>query len=933
MIERTFRKRPRCLIVTFEAVSCGSERVAVALSRRAWPGWAAAIAGFLVFAAFGSAAVLLYTVLQGEQAARRAQSAAFATARARDALASLDDVALDLASFLGRAPAIDADRFVETVATVVQDAPAEPAIRGVALVVELQRPSPFALAPAGTGPRGAWPYGAADRASRMVFAWPPAAAPRIRGYDLRTDPAHRDAARRAIASGRPRASGFVVLTQDQDRETGGGPYDTLLVTPLRGPTTIELAGARLEPVRALVAIEVAVEPLFADVRAVGTAGDRRPRVAAAPARGADGVVVRRIVFIDPRTSAPATADRAAAIPVAGLDLEIPLGPPGDVARVPPLLAAAPVALTGVVAGCGVALFTARLQRARRFQAVDAERSRALYELATEAAGLGFWSVDSARAAIDLDARMARLADVGTDATTCAFDDFLARVHPEDRAALGELMTVGGEGGRAFRLEYRLRARDGDWRWLETFGRARRDPGDGRLRVLGLTSEVTRRRRAQDELQRMAMEDALTGLANRHRFQACLRPELAQGARVALILLDLDNFKDVNDIHGHPAGDALLREVAGRLSAGARPVDLVARLGGDEFALLLRDCPDRTTALEHACAMLATVAEPVRGDHWELHPTASAGVAFAPEDARDGDNLLRFADVALYRAKAVGPNVARLYSRTFGDELETRRRLEAKLRRDVLAERLEVHVQPVVDLASRATVGAEALLRWHAEGLGPVSPATFVPVAESCGLMPALERFVLREACRAAAGWPHRPDGGTRGVAVNVSSALWHSGGCFFEAVQAALGDSGLAPERLTLEVTETAVGRAEEDRLCVDVLGRLRRHGIRISIDDFGTGHSNLTRLRRLGFDEIKIDRQFVAGIERDPDDAAVVRAVVGLGRALGLDVVAEGIERADQARFLAGLGCRTAQGFYFARPMPLAEFTQVLQAEHLAVG
>jgi len=908
----------------------------VSLSRHLWPGWPAAIAGCAVCAAFVATSVLLYAVLDDEQATRREQSAACAAERVRDVLASLENVAADLATLLAQAHRLDADRFAATVTTVVNGAPGEAAIRGVALATEMRRPLPppfSAAAPDTTPTLGVWPASGAERAFPAVFAWPPPAAPRIRGYDLWTDPARRDAAARALASGRPRASEFVVLTQDQDPRTGAGPYGTLLLAPIDGPVVLEVAGAGVKPVRALVAIGVSIEAVFAELFAAGATGAERPRLVAAPVRGADGASVRRIVVSDrPSAAAPAAA-WTTTIGFAGLGLDVQLGPPRDVHRALPLLAAAPIALAGVVLGGGVTLFTARLHRARRTHAVRAERSRALYELATEAAALGLWSIEGGRSVIRFDARMARLTELGLTATTCPLERFLARVHPEDRDDLAAAMTSSAGASGAFRLEFRLRRRDGGWRWLETFGRARRDPDHGRACVLGLTSDVTRRRRAQDELQRMAMEDALTGLANRHRFQARLGPELDRGEPSALVLLDLDNFKDVNDIHGHPAGDALLREVASRLRDRAPPPDLVARLGGDEFALLWRGCRDRAAALEQARAVLAAVAAPVRIDHVELHPTASAGVALAPDDARDGDTLLRFADVALYRAKAVGPNVARLYSRTFGDELEARKRLEARLRRDVLAERLEVHVQPVVDLASRDTVGAEALLRWHADGVGPVSPAVFVPVAESCGLMPTLERFVLREACRAAARWPWRDDGRARGVAVNVSSALWHSGGCFFEAVETALGDSGLAPERLTLEVTETAVGRAEEDRLCVDVLGRLRERGIRISIDDFGTGHSNLTRLRRLGFDEIKIDRQFVAGIERDADDAAVVRAVLGLGRALGLEVVAEGIERPEQARFLAGLGCRTAQGFFFARPMPLADFARGLELETDAVA
>jgi diguanylate cyclase (GGDEF)-like protein len=905
------------------------ENIAVSLSRRSRPVGSAVIAGCVIGAAFVATAILLYAALAERQAALRQQRAAFAVERAREALASVENAAVDLARLLQHLGRIDAKGFAATVVPVVEGTPAEAAIGGVALVTEVPRPPSFGAAAPGAAPRWIWPPSAPERAFSAVFAWPPSAAPRLRDDDLWNDPVRRDATRRALASGQPRASDILVPTQDAEVGSDEGPDSTILVYPIDGSVVLEMDRGLLMPRRALVAIEVSVEAILADGFTADSSGGQGPRlIAGSASRPDDGAVLHPIAFGDRVEAEPAVSAATTRIAFGGLELDILLAPPSGVERAVPLLAATPVVLVGLILGCGVTCLTGRLYAARRLHAVRAARSRALYQLASEAATLGSWAIPDARGALVLDARMARLAGIGDVATTWPIERFLARVHPDDRPALAAAMAPRRTAAEIFRVAFRLGDDDGGWRWLETVGRTRRVPDSGHADVLGLAGDVTRRRHAEDELRRMAMEDALTGLANRRRFQACLRPRLDPGETVALVLLDLDNFKDVNDIHGHAAGDALLREVAARLRRQAPPPHLVARLGGDEFALLLGDCGDRATALARARAALAVIAAPVRVDYVELHPTASAGVALAPEDTSDGENLLRFADVALHRAKLVGPNVARLYTRTFGDELEARKRLEARLRRDVLAERLEVHVQPVVDLATRSTVGAEALLRWQPEGMEPVSPGVFVPVAESCGLMPTLERYVLRRACCAAARWPRYGDGRSRRVAVNVSSALWHSGGCFFEAVKAALDDSGLEPERLTLEVTETAVGRAEEDRLCADVLGDLRERGIRISIDDFGTGHSNLTRLRRLGFDEIKIDRQFVAGIERDADDAAVVRAVLGLGGALGLDVVAEGIERPEQAHFLARLGCRTAQGYLFARPMPLAEFAHVLEME-----
>jgi len=898
--------------------------------RRASHRWLPSLTGGAVLAAFVATALFLYTVVEREQTMRRAQAAAFAAELAREALASLEDVGRDLAVLISDRQPLDADAFAETVATVVEGSPAAPAIRGIALVAETRYPlpPPFTAERTDDGALKVWPQAEAGPAFPAVFAWPPAVASRVVGYDLWTDAARRRAAAGALGTGEPRASEFVVLTQDRDPQTGEGPYSTLLITPFASPLALTVGDATFEAPRALVAIGVSIEAFFCEAATGGP--DPGPRSVLGPTRGPNGERLRDIVFADVADGANVEVIDRFVVPFGGLELEMAVTATGSLADALPMLSAAPVALAGVVAGGGMAALTGRLQRARRSDARNAARSRALYELATEAAALGLWTVEAGDAEVVLDARMAELVD----APAGSLDGFLSMVHPDDRAGLRRAMTCRRAEAEAFRVEFRLQRRDGAWRWLETFGRAQIDPIDGRSRVLGLTSDITARRMAQEELRRMALEDPLTGLANRHRFQEYLDRVEPDAGPCALALIDLDAFKEVNDTRGHPAGDALLQAVAGRLRALiVEPADVVARIGGDEFALLLRGCGDRGTALQRAEAAIAAISAPLALEFGELHPTACAGVAIAPTDAATGEALLQCADVALYRAKANGPNVARGYTASFGAELAARKELEARLRRDVLEERLELHLQPVVDLRTWTTVGAEALLRWPAGEEGWVPPSTFVPVAESCGLMPALERFVLAEACALAARWPARQGGDAPRLAVNVSAALWRDGESFLAAVEQALAISGLPPSRLTLEVSETSIASHEDDTRGLDVLNRLRAQGVRIAIDDFGTGYANLIRLRRLGVDEIKIDRTFVTGIGDEADAAAVVQAVIGLGHALALDVVAEGVETAEQARFLANLGCDVAQGYFFAGPMRPADFQLALAREVAAAG
>ncbi len=424
--------------------------------------------------------------------------------------------------------------------------------------------------------------------------------------------------------------------------------------------------------------------------------------------------------------------------------------------------------------------------------------------------------------------------------------------------------------------------------------------------------------AKGRLREMASTDALTGLANRPALRRRLEEALADGplsGDAALLLLDLDRFKEVNDTMGHPVGDAVLREVARRLQ-GRVANGVVARLGGDEFAVV---CPAKDDVEALAKGLVASLSQPYDHDGRQAVIGASIGIALAPDDGEEPERLLRRADVALYVAKAQGRGTARFYRADMDERRETRRRLEADLQAAVAHKAFEPHYQPQIDLRTGATIGFEALVRWRHPEHGLVLPGAFIEVAEETGLIHVIGAQVLRRACQDAAAWP-----GLR-VAVNVSPAQFLRPDLPATVAQ-ALHESGLAPERLELEITESMlIGNVDEARAAIL---RLKALGVHLAMDDFGTGYSCLSQLQSFPFDRVKIDRSFVAGLDHDAPGAAVVQAVIALGHGLGMNVIAEGIENAEQSRRVATLGCNEGQGFLFAKPMPVDEVAGWLLAD-----
>lgn len=424
------------------------------------------------------------------------------------------------------------------------------------------------------------------------------------------------------------------------------------------------------------------------------------------------------------------------------------------------------------------------------------------------------------------------------------------------------------------------------------------------------------KKAEAHLDYLAHVDPITGLPNRHAFNERLAASLSKvnqfGGSVGLLLLDLDNFKIVNDTLGHHAGDMLLQLVARRLMACLRNGDVICRIGGDEFAIILEtsEAPSGTGVAEK---VLAVLASPFDIDVHEIYVTASVGISVYPDDARDLETLTRNADAAMYQAKSKGKNTYEQFHPEFDQRAQKRLSLETSLRKALDRGELQLYYQPQVRMSDGSVAGLEALLRWNHPELGLVSPLDFIPIAEDSGLIVPIGRWVLRTACQQIAAW--RDAGlGMMHVSVNLSARQTRDSHLVHDII-GALRDTNVPASQLELEITETVL--MDNVHANVDLLNRLQTEGIRLSIDDFGTGYSSMAYLKRFPIDQVKIDRTFVRDIPGDRDDEAITTAIIAMANSLGLSVVAEGVETEQQLAFLRNAGCDIMQGFFFAEPRP----------------
>jgi diguanylate cyclase (GGDEF)-like protein/PAS domain S-box-containing protein len=555
----------------------------------------------------------------------------------------------------------------------------------------------------------------------------------------------------------------------------------------------------------------------------------------------------------------------------------------------------------------------RLQRnERRFRSLVQNSSDAVTLLGPD--GVALYQSDSGRALL------------GRGAEDVLGQTFVHLTHPDDaahsRAQFIKVLT-GGPGARVT-YECRFLHADGSWRRLECImTNLLSDPDVGA--IVSNSRDITERRALEQQLSHQAFHDSLTGLANRALFLDRVAHALDRADRtagpVAVMFVDIDDFKVVNDSLGHHLGDEVLIAVAGRLKAAIRPGDTVARLGGDEFALLLESGEMPEAAEVVACRIAAELVEPIQVGTEVIFVRASVGIALGQLPVDEPDGLLRDADLAMLLAKRNGKGRFELFHPGMHEEAVHRIETSAELRRGIEDRQFEVFYQPIIDVRTTNVIGAEALVRWHHPTRGLVGPAEFIPIAESTGLIVPLGKWVLSEACRQAESWRNSGITDERfHISVNLSARQLQDP-AILDDVGAAIRDSGLPPAFVVLEVTESVIMHDLPTalfRLCA-----LKDLGLQLAVDDFGTGYSSLSYLRNFPMDIVKIDKSFVDRITLDPEGAAMVRGVIDLSSALGLATIAEGVEYPDQLALLRELGCNSVQGYMFAKPMPSEEFAE----------
>ncbi len=550
--------------------------------------------------------------------------------------------------------------------------------------------------------------------------------------------------------------------------------------------------------------------------------------------------------------------------------------------------------------------------------------------------VGSWELDASNLDMVWSAETFRILGLAPGEDKTNLEIFSLFVHPEEHTAVLDRLRQAAEAAQPFSLFYRVMLPAGGQRHVQLRGEpiANR-PG----RMHGTIQDVTEQHRTQEEIRRLAHYDSLTGLANRRRFTEQLERSVERariaGRRMALLYMDLDQFKRINDTLGHSAGDRLLEHVAHVLFDRVRPTDIIARnveqkdddvevsrLGGDEFAVLLSEIGEAEDAGVVAQRILEAVTAPLHFEEHEISTTASIGIAVFPEDGDNVETLVKHADTAMYEAKDRGRNLYAFFSRKMNEGTLRKLTVESHLRHALAREELRLVYQPRVHLSPRRIDGLEALLRWDSAELGPVLPKDFIPVAEESGLIVPIGAWVLQTACAQAKAWRVAGHGRVR-VSVNVSSRQFvHND--FRETVTQALQHTGLAPDQLELEITESVL--LDDDTRITEMLREIRAMGARLALDDFGTGYSSMGYLTRLPLDTLKLDRSLVKNVGSDDTARGIATALIRMAHALELSVTAEGVDHVDQVRFLEGEGCDELQGFLISGGVPPEQAEAILR-------
>jgi len=569
--------------------------------------------------------------------------------------------------------------------------------------------------------------------------------------------------------------------------------------------------------------------------------------------------------------------------------------------------------------------------------LDLTRSQAQLTNAQRIAQLGHWEWDVATDQVRRSEEVCRIMGLTPGELQATHGAFLEMIHVDDRRMVEEASYAALHRNQGFNVDFRIVRGDGTVRIVHEQGEVVYDAAGKPTGMQGTTQDITDRKHAEEQIHQLALYDSLTGLPNRHLFKEQLSHAVVRSQRteelLVLLSLDLDRFKRINDTLGHEVGDLLLKDAAARVTQSLRQSDLVtradsdaknyciARQGGDEFTVLLTSLNQAQDAAKVARRVLDALAQPFHVGDSEIVVCASMGIAVYPLDGIDGDSLLKNADAARNYAKEHGTNNYEFYNGKMNTSAVQRLALESNLHKALERNEFSLFYQPKINLASRAIVGAEGLIRWHHPELGMVSPAEFIPLAEETGLIIPIGEWVLRTACAQIRAWI---DAGVAPVpiAVNLSARQFHEQN-ICETVANALREYDVAPHLLELEITESAAMQDAEATSAA--LHRLKAIGVRIAIDDFGTGYSSLSYLKRFPIDSLKIDRSFVTELPGNQDDASIAQAVITMGHALRLKVIAEGVENEAQLDFLAANACDEMQGYFFSRPLPADQCTKLL--------
>ncbi len=558
-------------------------------------------------------------------------------------------------------------------------------------------------------------------------------------------------------------------------------------------------------------------------------------------------------------------------------------------------------------------------------------SRERFALAARAANDGLWDWNLKTDVFYLSPRWKLLLGFAEDEVGNGFEEWLALVHSEDRNQLQTKIYAHIDGHtRHFEDEYRIRHKDGSYRWMLCKGVAVRDLSGNAYRIAGSQTDITEQRAAQEQLLHDAFHDGLTDLPNRALFMNRLKHAINTAQRhpdylYAVLFLDLDRFKVINDSLGHLAGDKLLLVVSQRLLDFLRPTDTVARLGGDEFAILLEDIRDYGDAITIAQRIITELPLPILIAGQETFTTASIGIAFSSEDYERPEQLLRDADLAMYQAKANGKARYEIFHQAMHQETIQRLRMETELRRGIENHELCVHYQPIYSLRAKRTTGFEALVRWSPPGRELVPPDDFISLAEETGLITDIGDWIISAACSNASRWAKKfPTDFPLTVNVNLSSREFVPGLC--EKIMTTLSLSGIDPSVVRLELTESTI--MADPELAAHLLRQLKAMGVGLLIDDFGTGYSSLSHLQRFPFDVLKIDRSFVKDVHLEREKLEIVKTIIDLAHNLKMTVVAEGVETAAEFNLLAELGCEYVQGFFIAEPLDADALDSYIQTE-----